>query len=119
MTIRFYATGGTFDVLRDDNDVIIQTDPPVTTEISRRLAEGHRLILANLHMVDAYGHLEPERYVEFVTAVDDPITQVWQRIKDSDARDSTLLVVLSDHGRHRFPGSTTAAPALAAARCPS
>ncbi len=96
------ATGGTFDVLRDDNDVIIQTDPPVTTEISRRLAEGHRLILANLHMVDAYGHLEPERYVEFVTAVDDPITQVWQRIKDSDARDSTLLVVLSDHGRHRF-----------------
>ncbi len=78
-------------------------DGVVVQEAQDRLAEGARMVLANLHEIDRAGHNRPTSYAEVVSRADQPITDFHDWLShDSDIGDETLLLVLADHGRHRF-----------------
>ncbi|MDP6935676.1 MAG: sulfatase-like hydrolase/transferase, partial [Myxococcota bacterium] len=63
-----------------------------------------RLVVANLHDMDRAGHYGgPTAYPEDVQVVDEPIAQFWEWIQSSETyADRTVLVLVSDHGRHRW-----------------
>lgn len=78
-------------------------DGVVIDDVKAWLEGGARLVVANLHQVDRTGHEHPTAYDNYVSRVDNPIYQLWRWIQSTDSglRNKTLLVVFSDHGRHR------------------
>lgn len=64
-----------------------------------------RLLVANLHIADHMGH-RGELASDYATAVraqDEPIAELWAWIQSDDRlRDTTTLVLVGDHGRHRL-----------------
>ncbi|MBM4366794.1 MAG: alkaline phosphatase family protein [Deltaproteobacteria bacterium] len=74
-------------------------------EAWRRITEDRaRFVLANLHRPDQMGHYGDEiaDYADAVRNLDAPIADFWAKVQaDDDLRDSTTLVIVADHGRHR------------------
>ncbi len=67
-----------------------------------------RLVLANLKAVDRAGHYgeDIDSYLEAVDKVDQPIVELWGWLQEHPFyADNTVLVVTSDHGRHRDGGA--------------
>ncbi len=85
------------DVSLDDGDVIDQVKASLTDDDAV-------FVLANLHQIDRAGHGNPTVYANYVADTDGPITQLWKWLQDAagDGDDLPLVVVVSDHGRHRF-----------------
>jgi hypothetical protein len=67
-----------------------------------------RLVLANLKAVDRAGHYgeSVDDYLAAVDKVDQPIVDLWGWLQSHPHyADNTVLVVTSDHGRHRQGGA--------------
>jgi hypothetical protein len=101
----------TWDWVTDPDDPTVSggSDAAVLRAARTHLAAGARLVLANLHHIDLVGHEEPERYASTVALTDAPLVAIWDWIQseDSGIADRTLVMVASDHGRHRlFPSPT-------------
>jgi len=79
-------------------------DGRVVEDIRTLLEDGYRFVFANLHEMDRAGHEHPQTYASHVQRADQPLATLWRWIQspDSGIADRTLLVVLADHGRHRF-----------------
>ncbi len=97
-------------------------DPPTIDAVKNHL-DTHgdtRFIIANLHQADRAGHNVVYRVTEDedgeeviddrrngftgkVSEVDDPIVELWEWVQaDPRYADDTVLVIVSDHGRHRY-----------------
>lgn len=84
-----------------------KADTPVWLKLSRTLEEEHpQLVLVNLKGVDRSGHYGSpgfEPYLEAIAAVDEPLVMLWDFIQsDPWYADNTVLIVTTDHGRHRI-----------------
>jgi len=103
------ANGAKYEVIYDREDVndFAQDDRQVLRVVADHLQGGARLLLANLHQVDRAGHYHPFIYSNAVQALDEPLAQLWDWLSDPTVGlgDEVLLVVLADHGRHRFRDS--------------
>jgi len=79
-------------------------DTVVLARTRQALEDGATMVLANLHMVDRSGHNSPKEHPEYIQTVDEPITELWSWVQSdrSGVADRTLMVIVSDHGRHRF-----------------
>jgi hypothetical protein len=87
-----------------------RSDPALLLELRNILTLSRpRLIVVNLHDIDRSGHSgevgasgEP-LYVEQARALDDELLLFWSWLQDEpELRDSTTVVITSDHGRHRL-----------------
>ncbi len=80
------------------------TDRPVVELVGTWLADGARLVVANMHQIDRAGHSNPEAYASTAAASDQAMVNLWHEtiLEDPDLKDDTLLALVSDHGRHRF-----------------
>jgi hypothetical protein len=102
------AMPGTYDFVDDrgGNNPAAQPaeDPPVIERVVEHLQDGWRLQLVNLHQIDRMGHYNPDQHVPDIIEVDDDLTQLWNETiqGDPELRDRTVMVIVSDHGRHRF-----------------
>lgn len=99
--------GGTYVFIHSEGDKTAseQYDGPVMDDVQAHLEGGARLVVANLHGIDRSGHYNANQHHTFITDMDDDITEFWQDFVQADGsalKDETLLVVASDHGRHRF-----------------
>ncbi|HJN74268.1 MAG TPA: alkaline phosphatase family protein [Myxococcota bacterium] len=81
-------------------------DSQVFSTLERQLEAGEpRLVVANLKAVDRVGHYGDgvEDYLEAVEKVDGPLVSLWAHIQDDPSyAGNTVLIVTSDHGRHRL-----------------
>ena len=98
--------GTTFEVLtQTGSSAPSNEDSLVVDAVQSALEGGARVVIANLHNIDRAAHNEPETsYAEALADVDGPIVKLWSWIQseDSGIKDETVLVITSDHGRHRF-----------------
>ena len=83
-----------------------EDDQDVLDEVRGQLEAGARLVVANLHQIDREGHNHPQLHARTIHEMDQPVTDLWNWIQSpgSGLADETLMVILSDHGRHRFEG---------------
>ena len=86
-----------------------QADEPVWPKLARTLSEDRpQLVMVNLKAVDRSGHYgEPgfKPYLEAVDAVDAPLVRLWDNLQqDPWYADRTVLIITTDHGRHRDTG---------------
>ncbi len=82
----------------DDTSVMVSIELEMR-DVSRRL------VLANLKEVDRKGHYGEDRweYTGAVAELDTPIIELWERLQsDSSYAGDTVLIITSDHGRHRI-----------------
>lgn len=65
---------------------------------------SHRLVVANLHLADALAHSQDlDRYIEHSQSYDRAVLSFWRWLQEQpDWQQQTVLVVIADHGRHRF-----------------
>ena len=101
------AHGAEYTFIADpDNEEMPLADDLPTLEGLQEHLEAHegRLVFWNLKNVDRTGHYgPPESYPKAVKDIDDPIADFWDWLQDSEVYgDQTVLVLTSDHGRHRF-----------------
>ena len=101
------AQGGTYRHMTEaaDSTTNARTDAPVLTGVLQSLeSQGAVFALANLHQIDRSGHGNPEVYANFVADVDGPIVSLWRQLREGQRHGAELplVVILSDHGRHRF-----------------
>ncbi len=96
----FLSEDGTGDV----GSTAAGSDDPVIDDVAGFLLDGSRLVVANLHQVDRSGHYNAVNHWEFIADVDVPLVELWEDTvgQDAELADNTVLVYLSDHGRHRF-----------------
>ncbi len=81
-------------------------DADVVAEVKSLLASSpSRLVVANLHHPDQMGHYGElaSDYASAVRDLDDPVADLWAWIQSQERlRDTTTLVLVGDHGRHRL-----------------
>ena len=81
-------------------------DSQVFSTLDRLMESSEpRLVVANLKAVDRTGHYgdTEAEYLDSVYAVDGPLVTLWNRIQgDPTYADNTVLIITSDHGRHRM-----------------
>jgi hypothetical protein len=98
--------GASVTVFTQDNGQPVGDDIEVIDGVQSKLEDFDiRLIVANLHQMDRSGHYNtnPSAYADGVKSVDEGIVDLWNWIQESeDYADQTLLVVVADHGRHRW-----------------
>ncbi len=96
--------GGYVFVADEDGVDFSYEDQDVMSAVNSLLASGSRLVVANLHQIDRDGHNHPQIHAKTIQKMDGPITDLWSWIQSAESgiEDETLMVVLSDHGRHRF-----------------
>ncbi len=84
------------------------TDAEVLDALQLRIQRDHpRLVVVNLHSVDRAGHYgEDGAYVTMVETVAQELAGFWNWLEreESSYADSLLLMITSDHGRHRPAG---------------
>ena len=91
----------------DDPEQPSQSDVDVLAALQAQLeATGAHVALANLHDMDRKGHYNdsPTAYASGVERVSSPISSFWDWIQSSESglKDKTMLVLVADHGRHRW-----------------
>ena len=83
-------------------------DVQVVDAVQSRLEiDQPRLLLANLHAMDRAGHYnsDPMAYGQRVEQMAQPLVDLWDWIQSDQSgemKDSTVLVIVADHGRHRW-----------------
>lgn len=102
--------GAVLDYLTEDatTDAPIDDDAVVLDETLRILRQARPpLIVANLHAMDRAGHYgEVGEYLDRVRHVDQPLVDFWREIRrDPELASNTLVLVVSDHGRHADTGN--------------
>jgi hypothetical protein len=98
--------GAAASVFTQDNGQPVGSDTEVIDGV-RQYLETHdaRMVVVNLHQMDRSGHynVSPTAYGEGVKAVDTAIVDFWRWIQSAeDYANQTLLVIVADHGRHRW-----------------
>ncbi len=80
------------------------SDALVLARARQQLQGGAAFVLANLHYIDRSGHDFPDEHAAAIQSIDQPLVDFWDWIQSdkSGMADRTLLVIVSDHGRHRF-----------------
>lgn len=91
----------------EDEQKAINDDVPVIEQVQAHLDEhgDARFVIANLHQMDRSAHQNDEvrAYTGNITKVDEPIVAFWDWVQqDERYADDTVLVVVADHGRHRY-----------------
>ncbi|MBM4367201.1 MAG: hypothetical protein FJ102_13400 [Deltaproteobacteria bacterium] len=88
--------------------VELADDASVFTAVQEALASQPPLLLANLHEIDREGHSTTDAgaYGRALGATAPGLAALWTSIEASEMGGTTLLVVLSDHGRHDWGGDT-------------
>ena len=80
-------------------------DAQVFSTLDKQLETSEpRLVVANLKAVDRTGHYGEtvDDYLDSVEKVDGPLVSLWEKLQDDPSYSgNTVLVVTSDHGRHR------------------
>jgi len=106
--------GGTFTFLTqgEDSDQPLGEDSGVIEGVQAHLDanDDTRFVIANLHQMDRSGHFNdnPLAYTGNVKQVDEPIVAFWDWLQaDERYADDTVLVVVADHGRHRWQDDAT------------
>ncbi len=98
--------GGAFDFVTDEDGLPLDDDVGVIDAVKARMAAADvQFVLANLHQIDRSGHYNtnPNAYADNVKKVDTPISDFWSWIQSTPPyADDTVLVVVADHGRHRW-----------------
>ena len=98
--------GGVFDFITDEDGLPLDDDVGVIEAVQASMADHDvNFVLANLHQIDRSGHYNtnPNAYAENVKRVDTPISDFWNWIQSTPPyADDTVLVVVADHGRHRW-----------------
>lgn len=86
-------------------DAPINDDEPVFDEIKALIDAGPpRVLVVNLHDVDRAGHYGGgDAYIADVKKLDGLLAELWRWIGDHHPsyRDTLMLALVSDHGRHR------------------
>ncbi len=88
-----------------DSNANAQDDGMVLTRVKSSLDRDDAVfVLANLHQIDRSGHSNAPVYANYVADVDRPLVDLWKGLRGAERRgeDLPLVVVMSDHGRHRF-----------------
>lgn len=92
--------GGDASKPADDDAIVWETiqEQMTATEV--------RFVLGNLHEIDRSGHTRSGAvYVDRISEADEGIVDFWEWVQATEPyKDTTLLVVASDHGRHRWEG---------------
>jgi hypothetical protein len=93
------------------NEEDAASDTAILKRARALLTEFHpRLLVANLHEIDRSGHYgTASGYLENLSDADDGIMELWEALWELDGyADRTVLVLVSDHGRHRIAGEEEA-----------
>ncbi len=106
------SLGGMYDLIGttgDDGQLELADDPAVLDSVRDHLQGGARLVFANLHDIDRTGHAHPEQQTGAIREVDQPIAELWEWMQsdESGLQGDSMLVLTSDHGRHRFVDNET------------
>ena len=102
-----FGRGARYDLVVDpDRGEPANDDAPVFDALNA-LIDAHppRLVVVNLHDADRAGHVgEGDAYAEGVLALDALLADFWTRLREEHPAyaESLLLVVTTDHGRHRY-----------------
>lgn len=102
------AYGAQYTLVTGDDGSPSESDPPVADALLAMLEANHpKLLLVNLHGMDRAGHYnnDPLAYAKKVEDMDLPIADLWTWIQSDQSggmKDDTVLVVIADHGRHRW-----------------
>ena len=103
------ADGGVYQLTATEEDATrpAPRDTAVLDAVKAQLAaDPPRLMITNLHAIDLAGHVaeDPTSYVGRAREVDAPIAALWEWIQseESGIADRTALVLVADHGRHRW-----------------
>ncbi len=99
-----HPSGSAGATWRFAGDAQPESDAAVLQRLGDLLIEDNaRLVLANLHGMDAAGHFGGEGdYPLQVEAIDAPLVALWERITDAGLHHDVTLVITADHGRHRW-----------------
>ncbi|MFZ5479935.1 MAG: sulfatase-like hydrolase/transferase [Myxococcota bacterium] len=95
--------GGTWAMLADANGSVVEDDTRLVNELEVLLANAPPpVVYVNIHDSDRAGHAGGD-YVGRVTEVDRLLADLWTWIdeKQPTYRDNLLVIVTTDHGRHR------------------
>ena len=102
--------GSDYDYLTEEgSEVPLGTDTGVLDGLWSHMESTEiRVAMANLHQMDRSGHYgAPTAYGEDVKAVDAALVEFWDEIQaDPTYQDDTVLVIVADHGRHRWEEET-------------
>lgn len=99
------AVGAQYDVMaRGDR---LMEDDRVVDAVTRALHRGAQLVVANLHDADRNAHAgDVHGYVDGAMAQDEAIDALWAAVQEDDVlAETTTLVLVADHGRHRTGAS--------------
>lgn len=104
------ADGAVYDFIADENDAGKPNgaDESILTWMEEQLGGDAppTLMLGNMHSMDRAGHYNSSEwaYGEKVAEMDDPLVNFWSWVQSdaSGVKDKTLMIVVADHGRHRW-----------------
>ncbi|MDP2306293.1 MAG: hypothetical protein Q8P18_09730 [Pseudomonadota bacterium] len=101
-----FGEGARYDLVIDpDRGEPANDDAPVFEALDALIDAGPpRLLVVNLHDADRAGHVgEGDAYIEGVLALDELLADFYERLRNAHPAyvESLLLVVTTDHGRHR------------------
>ena len=106
--------GASYNVFTQENGRPVGSDTEVINGVRAQMEQHDtRIVVANLHQMDRAGHYNasPTAYAEGVKNVDQAIVDFWNWIQQSaNYANRTALVIVADHGRHRWDGLKTTAP---------
>lgn len=102
--------GAVYDFVSEDDDPEKpnDADEAVLTWMQEQLSSSAppMVMLGNMHSMDRAGHYNSSdwAYGERVEQMGDPIVDFWNWIQSdaSGVKDKTLMIVVADHGRHRW-----------------
>lgn len=99
---RGYSYGPTFEFLHDSQGEMA-SDAQILGDIRGIMeTEDTHLLFANLHLADATAHAGGD-YPSRLSEIGEPLTALWRWIESTPPyAGNTLLVVVADHGRHRW-----------------
>ena len=99
---RGYAYGPEFEFQHNDQGEMA-SDTRILASIRTMLSEQDtQLLFANLHLIDATAHAGGD-YAGKLSLIAEPLSSLWRWIESTPPyAGNTLLVILADHGRHRW-----------------
>ena len=99
--------GGEYTFVADpgNEEAPLADDVPTLEALQAHLDEHEgTIVFWNLKNVDRTGHYgPPQAYPESTKVIDEPIADFWDWLQASETyAGNTVLIITSDHGRHRF-----------------
>lgn len=83
------------------------SDEKTLDSVKAQLRRGAQLVVANLHDADRNAHAEKQgAYLGAAEQLDTSVMALWEWIQDDKVlSEATTLVLVADHGRHRYDNS--------------